>query len=332
MLAELDRVTRVKRELFIRGLVPASPPAAVARQLVKLMREHSLPAGAVLYDRGAKATEAYFLVDGSVELVGDGDDRWRFEKGAVLGMLDCSIQRPHERRAVALTDVDVLAINAEEWMDVFAENLGYTRIVREELGRMQHRAVLLTAPGGGYGPRELTPEEALEVGVLEGSMVDRVVALRSSLHMETATVQSLFELAARSEIVRAARGERALDPGGAAERMFVVVAGLVEVERAGDPVVRASFGPGDLVLGGVALAGLLNEYSMTARTDALLLSFRASDLDDVIEDHFDLARSMFRGISLDRARVMDAQARLLRRPPSEPAPGTREGPSTSSVS
>jgi CRP-like cAMP-binding protein len=317
MSDEIDRATRVKRELFLRSLFPGKPPAAVARQLVKLMRERSVHAGEVLYDRGAESTEAYFLVEGSVELHGEDEEPWRFEKGSVLGMLDCTLQRPRERQAVALSDVEVLVVRGEDWMDVFEENLGYARIVREVLGRMHHDLVLELAPAGGFPPRELTPEEALEVGVLEGGMVDRLVALRGSLHFETASVQSLCELAARGEALRVTRGGRVLSPGDAGQRLYLVIAGLVDAERAVAPMVRATFGPGELVMGSVSLAGLLTEYSMTARTDAVVLSLAASDLDDVIEDHFDLARAMFRGISLDRVRVM-AQKSKTDRPSSRP--------------
>ena len=309
MPGDIDRVIRVKRELFLRSLLPGKPPPAVARQLVKLMREQSLRAGEVLYERGAHATEAYFIVDGDVELIGENEEPLRFEKGSVLGMLDCTIERPRERRAVALNDVEVLVLDANDWMDVFEENLGYARLVREVLGRLHHELVLELAPGGGYPVRELAPEEALEVGVLEGSMVDRLVALRSSVHFERASVQSLVELAARGEVLRATRGARLLEAGQAGQRLFVVLAGIVEVERAREPVVRAAFGPGDLVTGNVSLAGLLEQYSMTAQTDALVLSFGAPDLDDVTEDHFDLARSIFRGISLDRVRAMQAKAK-----------------------
>jgi CRP-like cAMP-binding protein len=312
MSDEIDRATRVKRELFLRSLFPGKPPAAVARQLVKLMRERTVHAGELLYDRGAESTEAYFLVEGSVELHGADEEPWHFEKGSVLGMLDCSLQRPRERRAVALSDVEVLVVRGEDWMDVFEENLAYARIVREVLGKMHHDLVLELAPAGGFPPRELTPEEALEVGVLEGGMVDRLVALRGSLHFETASVQSLCELAARGETLRVTRGGRILAPGGAGQRLYLVIAGLVDAERAVAPIVRAAFGPGELVLGSVSLAGLLTEYSMTARTDAVLLSLAASDLDDVIEDHFDLARSMFRGISLDRVRVMAQKSKTDR--------------------
>jgi CRP-like cAMP-binding protein len=306
---EIDRATRVKRELFMRSIFPGKPPAAVARQMVKMMRERSLLAGEVLYERGDAATEAYLVLEGRLELTGEGEEPYHFEKGSVLGMLDCSLQRPRERRAVALSDVDLLVLDGEDWMNVFEENLSYARIVREVLGRMHHDLVLQMAPGGGFPSRELSPEEALEAGVLEGSLVDRLVALSSSFHFETASVQSLAELSTRSEIVRGTQGRRLLDPGAAGQRLFVVVAGIVDVERAAAPVVRAAFGPGDLLLGSVSLAGLVNEYSMTARTDSVLLSFDVSDLDDVIEDHFDLARSMFRGISLDRVRTMAAKAK-----------------------
>src|SRR5206468_3027836 len=88
MADEIDRATRVKRELFLRSLFPGKPPAAVARQLVKMMRERSLRAGEVLYERGAQATEAYLVIEGSVELLGEAEEPWRFEKGSVLGMLD----------------------------------------------------------------------------------------------------------------------------------------------------------------------------------------------------------------------------------------------------
>ena len=71
------------------------------------------------------------------------------------------------------------------------------------------------------------------------------------------------------------------------------------------------------MLGNLSLAGLLAELRMTARTDAVLLSFPRSVLDDVIEDHFDLATSIFRGIAIERDRLMTvrAQRQLASQPP-----------------
>jgi CRP-like cAMP-binding protein len=238
------------------------------------------------------------------------------EKGDVLGMIDCAIQRPRTRTAVARTDVELLVLDAQDWMEVFEENLAYSRMTREALGRLQRPLVLELAPDGGFPARELTPEEALHVGVAEGTVVERLVALRSTMHLEVASVQSLCELAVRGDVLRATAGTRLLEAGEASDRFFVVIAGLVEVER-DDPTLHITYGPGDLVLGNLSLAGLLDEFRMIARTDAVLLSFPRSVLDDVIEDHFDLASSIFRGIAIERDRLMTvkAQRQLASQPP-----------------
>ncbi|MEJ7729387.1 MAG: cyclic nucleotide-binding domain-containing protein [Polyangiaceae bacterium] len=317
MHAELDRATRVKRELFLRALVPGKAPPPVARQLVKMMRELSAPRGAVLYQRGAPAKDAYFVYEGTVDLLAEGEASMPMEKGDVMGMIDCAIQRPRGRTAVARTDVDLLVIDAQDWMDVFEENLGYSRMVMDTLGRMQRPLVLELTPDGGVPARELGPEEALHAGVAAGTVVERLVALRSTMHFEVASVQSLCELAVRGDVLRATAGTRLLQPGEAGDRFFVVIAGLVEVER-DDPTVRITHGPGDLVLGNLSLAGALDEFRMSARTDAVLLTFPRSLLDDVIEDHFDLAQSIFRGIAIERDRLMTVRAQrqlASQRPP-----------------
>lgn len=321
MFAELDRATRVKRELFLRALVPGKVPPAVARQLVKMMREVSARSGAVLYRRGDPARDAYFVYEGTVDLLADGEAPMAMERGDVMGMIDCAIQRPRGRTAVARTDVELLVIDAQDWMDVFEENLGYTRLVMETLGRMQRPLVLGLSPDGGVPRRELSPEEALHAGVAEGTVVERLVALRSTMHLEMASVQSLCELAVRGHVLRVPRGQRILEPGQAEDRFYVVVAGLVEVDR-DDPALRIGYGPGDLVLGNMSLAGLLGEFGMSARSDAVLLTFPRAVLDDVIEDHFDLASSIMRGIALERDRLMTVKAQRQlasqRPPPARP--------------
>jgi CRP-like cAMP-binding protein len=319
MYAELDRATRVKRELFLRALVPGKSPPAVARQLVKMMREVSVQSGTILYRRGAPARDAYFVYEGTVDLLAEGEVPMPMEKGDVLGMIDCAIQRPRGRTAVARTDVELLALDAQDWMDVFEENLAYSRMTMETLGRMQRPLVLGLAPDGGFPARELTPEEVLHLGVAEGTVVERLVALRSTMHFETASVQSLCELAVRGDVVRAGAGRRLLEEGQAGDRFFVVVGGLADVER-DDPALRITYGPGDLVLGNMSLAGLLGEFRMTARSDAVLLTFPRSVLDDVIEDHFDLAQSIFRGIAIERDRLMTVKAQRQLASQRPPAP------------
>ncbi len=319
-MAEIDRATRVKRELFLRVLMPTKPPPAVARKLVTLMVEQRVEAGEVIYSKGEEPNDVFFVVEGEVELVGDeGEEPWRFGPGSLIGVLDMNVQRPRSRTAIALGSVQMLAVAREGWLEIFEDNLEYSAQVRLVQGQALHQFRLELGPTGGFEPRQLTPEEALEAAVIEGTMVERLVALRAALHFHATSVQSIAELARRAELVRAARGDMVLRPGGAGNGLYFVVAGIVDVERRVAPALEAAFGPGELILGGASFAGDLNDYAVTARSDLMLLRLTTADLDDVAEDHFELVRSIMRGVALEREQLMTLRARR-NRPKSMPPP------------
>lgn len=311
-MAEIDRATRVKRELFLRVLMPTKPPPAVARQLVSVMQERTVEAGELIYEQGSDSEEIFFVVDGEVELTSESADPWRFRGGSLIGVLDANLSRPRSRSATALARTELLVVKRDEWLEIFEDNLEYAAQVRGVQATTVHALRQELGSAGGFEPRRLTPEEALEAAVVEGTMVERLVALRSSAHLQTASVQALAELSARGETVRAARGDIILRPGGAGRGVYFVVAGIVDVERRVAPDIRAAFGPGDLVLSGAGFSDALNEYVVTARTDVTLLRLTVSDFDDVAEDHFDLNRSVLRGMGLEREQLMTLRARLER--------------------
>jgi CRP-like cAMP-binding protein len=312
-MADDDRATRVRRELFLRALFPNKPPPAVARQMVQIMRELELNAGDVIYQKGEEANRAYFVCRGEVELAVDGEEPWRFDAGSVVGVLDLNLQRPRSRTARALSDVLLLEVPSDEWLEIFEDNLEFATTVRRGQGAGLHALLQDLSPDGGFAPRPpLTPEEAIEAEVLEGTMVERLVALRACRHFETASVQSLVELARRAQVVRVRRGEAVVRPGGGGAWLYVVIAGLVDIERRLAPAVAATFGPGDLLLGAAAHGGALGDYAVTARSDALVMSMRSADIDDVSEDHFDLVRSLLRGGALDREHLLGVKLRRAR--------------------
>lgn len=309
-MAELDRATRVKRELFLRELMPTRPTPAVARQLVRMMSERHIEAGAAIYRHGEEADEIFFLVEGEVELVDPAgvDTTWRFGPGDVIGILDVNIERPRSRDATAIGPVELLSVRRDDWLEFYGDNLEYGARVRAVQGVALHGLREALGPGGGFEPRSVTAEQALEAAAVQGTLVERLVALRECPLLQTAGVQALVELADRSEIVRAARGELALRPGGAGSSLYVVLAGVVEAERRIAPVIRASFGHGELVLGGAAFGGGLDGYAVLALSDVVLLRFTTSDLDDVSEDHFDVVRALHRGLALEREQLMRTRA------------------------
>ncbi len=280
-----ERAERVRRELFLRVLTPTKPPPAVARAIAASMREVRYDAGALIYRRGDPASVVYFVAEGVIECVIDGEPAREFDAGSVVGVLDLNLMRRRARTAYAKTDVVALELVAEEWLEILEDNVSFTAESRKIVTGTLHDMVVELAPDGGFPAVELPDEEEVRP-VLEGTMVERLVVMRECHHFDRATVQALVELAGRGDLVKVARGDIVFHPGAAGRRAPLVLAGIVDVERRVSPQVVASFGRGDLVLGAACFSGALNEYAVTARTDALVLLLAWSDLDDVSEDHF----------------------------------------------
>lgn len=306
-----DRASRVQRELFLRALTAARPSPAVARAIANATREARFDVGDVLYREGESPETVFFIVEGKVELVTDGEEPWTFEDGDVVGVLDANMSRPHARTAVARSPVSALVIDAEDWLEVLADNLSFSAEARQNINRTLFDMVLSLSPDGAFpAPPEPDPDEV--PAVIEGKIIERVVALRQCLHFERASVQALVELARRADLIRAPRGATVIAPGAARKKLFVVMSGTVEIEHRSDPPLKATFGPSALVLGSSAFAGALNEFAVTALTDSVLVSLHWTDIDDVAEDHFDLSRALFRGAALDREQCMAERARRAR--------------------
>jgi CRP-like cAMP-binding protein len=316
-----DRAERIRRELFLRVLTPTKPPPSVARAIASAMREVRYGAGDLIYRKGDPASVVYFVAEGLVECVIEGEAAREFDAGSVVGILDLNLQRPRARTAYAKTDVVTLELVAEDWLDILEDNLPFQAESRKIVTGTLHDIMVDLAPDGGFPPVELPDEEEVRP-VLEGTMVERLVVLRECHHFSLASVQALVELARRGELVKASRGDLIWSPGAAGRRTLLVLAGIVDVERRMAPEIRASFGRGDLVLGAASFSGALNEYAVTAHTDALLMALAWSDVDDVTEDHFDVVRSTFYGSSVERERstaAREARRRAAQGPPSAQA-------------
>jgi CRP-like cAMP-binding protein len=93
---------------------------------------------------------------------------------------------------------------------------------------------------------------------------------------------------------------------GASGALFIVSSGRVEYERTDVPVC-ARFAPGTIVAG-VSGIGDPADSRVRALVPSVLLRLRVEDLFDVMEDHFDLVRSMLAHGSSERERLMAVRA------------------------
>lgn len=306
-----ESATRIEREVFLRAFSVVTPPPEVASRIVQVLTDVRAKAGTVLFRRGDETRNALFIVAGQVDLIDEEGDEISFDPGSIIGILDLNIGRPRQRTAVARTDVHLLEMPYDAWVEILEDNPEYSARARRVVAGGLHDILLTLAPDAGFGePARREP--------FATDPVSRIMALRSSRTFGRARVQTLADLSARGQLVRADAGELVAPPGRELDRVFLILKGGVEVERRLSPVVRARFGVGELVLGPSAFSGALGRYAVTAlEPDTTLLALEHNDIDDVADDHYDLVKSIMRQISIERDRLQGLRAkreRASRRP------------------
>ena len=300
-MSELDRREQMQRELFLSVLMPTKPPVAMARKMARSMHEVRAPQGHVLYEKGDVADSSFFITQGTVVLDDDGADPLTFTVGDIVGVVDLNMDRPRSRRAQATTDVVLLQLAYEVWIEAQEDNVEWTAATGRVVSEMVHKSMLESAAGLEHRHQE--PLDPVPTK-FEDTLLARIVLLHGSNFFERAGVQALAALAERAQGV-------SFEPGQIVpthpDSIYLVAEGAVVLERHTAPLLRLSFGRGELLLAGGAFSGSLDQYEARGAGNGTLLVLRWADLEDVIEDHFQLARSLMRGISLSREHWMDVR-------------------------
>jgi len=306
-----DRQRRLSRELAFTAF--ARPDSRglqswVVDRMATLLDERRLRAGESLFVEGDPSDLLYFMSEGRVQMVREGAPVWTFEGRWVLGSHEALLERPRLRTAVALTDLDLVTVRADAWLELVEDSFDTARMIVENTAR--GLAGLYTRLGDDAFPAPATaPSLRLPSGPLD--LVERLLVLGDVALLCDAGVQTLTNLAAAADEVAFAPGQEVLARGTPRDRLFIVADGLVEASRE-DPPVLGRFGPGDMVAGAVALA----EPSLAWRAHAVrptrALALRIELLLDELEEHFDVVRAAMTAMATERARVMD---RIVERHP-----------------
>lgn len=308
-MPDTDRDHLLQIELFLRSLSGAPAGRAAAQQLAAAITQGFYEEGAEVYRAGKEADRVFYVVRGEVELVKEGANPWPFRDGDVIGILDVILERPRARTAIAKTDLLVFELRAEDWLQTIEDNFDYGRRAVLAAAQALHDHSISLAPGGGYP--ELAPSDDWKlVEVTEMNLVQRITALQGSELFRHASVQSLSRLALRFEAVFLNEGDILFEAGTARDALYVVALGQVEVERSISPKVVARFGRGSLVCGFSALGDGELEFRAKAVTpSAIVLRISEDALMDVTEDHFELLKSMTKGVAVYREQIMTELAK-----------------------
>lgn len=299
-----DQRARIERELFLRAMSIAKPPPEATRQIAQILRDVYAKKGTVLFERGDQPKSCLYVATGEVVMSGVDEDDIVFGPGSLIGILDCNIGRPRARTAVVSVDAHVLEMPYAQWLEIIEDFPDYTSIARRIVASGVHSVILSMPPNGGLDQLGTPGPPAAD-----SEMVNRIVMLRKTRCFETASVQAVAEIADRGEILQPDAGDLIARPGAGKERIYMVMRGTVHIERRIAPEIRATFGPGQIVLGGAGMCNALNSYAVVAGARTAVFALDQSEIDDVADDHFDVVRSVLRGMSLDRDQLMSIRAK-----------------------
>ena len=110
---------------FLRDL-----PLTRARALLQVARRESLPAGERIVTQGTRGDSFYIIVTGTVNIVKDGVMLKRYRAGDYFGEMAILLDQPRSADAIAKTDVDLVAIDRNDFLSILRGSEMLTRLER----------------------------------------------------------------------------------------------------------------------------------------------------------------------------------------------------------
>lgn len=285
-----DSGTRhIARSLWLRGLLGDVTARPEVDGLAARMREVFLPKGAFLYRAGSASDQICFVVSGKIQ---QGDHGYHvFGSGDALGFVDSMRERPHKWDARALQDSVVLFLRVDDWLEFLEDNFEFFRQM------MFRRVAALPAdPHGiatsvGNASKMLADLSATEESITPVTrFVRTLVALHSCPLLERATIQAVAQLARRAEAIRVRK--TAVTTRGRSRGLWIVAEGQVEAHILYDGRrIKEQVGPAALIGSLMPLRHEPEVFEVRGAPRGTVLWIGEEAFFDVMEDHFDVARS-----------------------------------------
>jgi CRP-like cAMP-binding protein len=299
-----QRLQRTSRELFLSVLTGGAPDLEtwVIDRMTSVVDEEDVAAGKRLFAQGEPPEYIFFMREGRARLEREGRPAWLFEGRTAVGVFDALLDRPHERTAVALTNLHLLKLHVEHWLELLEDSFGLGRAavrnaVRTVAALEARRWAAQTAPRGWV---------IAQVPAITGplSFVERLAILAEAPLFRGAGIQVLVELADSMQEVGFEPGETIFERNAWRGECLFVLEGEVE-GLCPDPAIKVLFGPGSFVGGVASLGEPILAWSARALTRVRALSMRLEDWFDVMEEHFDLVRSTLSQLALVREDLLE---------------------------
>lgn len=110
---------------FLRDL-----PLSRSRSLLQVARRMMLPAGEHIVTQGTKGDSFYIIVKGTVQVVRDGVPLKKYRAGDYFGEMAILLEQPRRADVVAKTDVDLVALDRNDFLAALRGSEMLTRLER----------------------------------------------------------------------------------------------------------------------------------------------------------------------------------------------------------
>jgi CRP-like cAMP-binding protein len=298
------RLQRTSRELFLAVLTGGAPNLEtwVIDRMTSVVDEEDVDAGKRLFAQGEQPESIFFIREGRLRLERDGASPWLFEGRTVIGVFDALLDRPHARTAIAETDLHLLKLRVDNWLELLEDSFGLTRAA------IGNSVVTVAAVEARRWAGQEAPhgEVMARVSPVKGPLafVERLAVLADIPLVRGAGIQVLVELADLMEEVTFEPGETIFERGKPRGEAFLVLQGEAEGSRL-DPALRVVFEAGSFVGGVASLGEPVLAWEARAITRVRALSMRLEDWFDLMEEHFDLVRSALSELARRREAMLD---------------------------
>jgi CRP-like cAMP-binding protein len=301
----LPLVDPVARAIYLRALpLFEGLESPVVATLARLMTEKTVLAGSVICEEGAAPTEVSIVVEGSVT-ESRGGVAWTREAPTSFGGYNLLVGEGDGPRAVAATDLRVLALEGRTFLDLLQENFDFMLQVWILLMR---RVLELRAETGSLRPMRIHDHSGDPVEIedrpLRG-LVDRIRLLADASPWGQAYLDDVAELATVMVPVSLNAGDVLWLAGEGGDRCAVVATGTIRctdhasgryfLARRRDTIGSES------IFGGDAYS-----FNATADEASTVLTIQKNIVFSFVEARPSLAMTVLRDIA---AELIDLQTR-----------------------
>ncbi len=298
------RLARTSRELFLSVLTGGAGNLEnwVIDRMASVVDEEDVEPGKRLFAQGEQPEYIFFVREGRIRLEREGSNAWIFEGRSAIGVFDALLDRPHARTAVADSNLHLLKLRVEHWLDLLEDSFG---LARAALANSVSTVAALEARQWAAQAQPRGPV-VVHAPLVEPPLafVERVAILVETPLLRSAGIQVLVELAESAEELSFQPGETLFQRGAPRGALHLVLQGEIVGERS-DPAIEVLFGPGSFVGGVASLGDPIAAWQARALTRVHVLSIRIEDWFDLMEEHFDLVRSALSAMALWREGILE---------------------------